>query len=112
MIYLQNVVHGEVGREKAHDHERLEESMGVISGEKDIGQLNDTIAMDRDARTDCRTTRRVVVETTSTSVEYYAWRGMAGYSYKGRVNGGNKIRRRGAPTGRRTTRRVRRNAQE
>ena len=35
---------------RAHDDERLEESMGVISGEKDIGQLNDTIAMDRDGQ--------------------------------------------------------------
>ena len=96
----------------AYEYERMEESIGAISGESNAYQLNDTIAMDRDARTDCRTTRRVVVETTSTSVEYYAWRGMAGYSYKGRVNGGNKIRRRGAATGRRTTRRVRRNAQE
>ena len=97
---------------RAHDDERLEDSMGVISGESDAGQLNDTIAMDRDSRKECRTTCCVVVETTSTSVECQAWRGVAGYSYKGHVNRGNNIRRRGAPTSRRTTCRVRRNAQE
>ena len=53
----------------AYKDEQIEEGMGAISRESDAGQLNDTIAMDRDARTDGRTTRRVVVETTSTSVE-------------------------------------------
>ena len=53
----------------SYEDERMEEGMGAISRESDAGQLNDTIAMDTDTRTDCRTTRRVLVETTSTSVE-------------------------------------------
>ena len=53
----------------AYKDERIKEGMGAISSESDAGQLKATIAMDRDARTDYRTTRRVVVETTSTSVE-------------------------------------------
>ena len=60
---LQSDEHG------AYKDERIEEGMGAISRESDAGQLNDTIAMDRDARTDGRTTCCVVVETTSTSVE-------------------------------------------
>ena len=69
MIYLQNIAPVRSAGRGPHDDERKEESMGAISGESDAGQLNDTIAMDRDARTDCRTSRRVVVETTSPSVE-------------------------------------------
>ena len=36
----------------AYEYERMEESIGAISGESNAYQLNDTIALERDARTE------------------------------------------------------------